>query len=616
VAIKLGGGSGLSETPARHPPLSFLSLKGIHRKFTVMSILHVNQIARRVRETYEAFIPRDDLKETDSELEMKLQTRCLAAFAVQSIADCTIIDAAASVVDGTEDNGLDAVFYSEGQNCLVIVQSKWIKDGKSEPDSAEVGKFCRGVRDLINCEFDRFNDRLQRRRESVENALSTFNCQIVLVLIHTGKADLAHHAARQVHDLLAELNDASEIATFHRLGQERVYGMMAEGASGGAINLEFNLASWGKVEAPHSAFYGMVAGTEVASWWKQFGELLFVKNLRSTLGQTEVNRQILATVDERPDDFWYFNNGITVTAKSVEKTAAGAGNRDLGNFKAVGAHVVNGAQTVSSIGRFQGDVGNLEKVKIPLRIISLQEAADEYEALITRSNNTQNRIEARDFVSQDKEQQRLRLELQMEGIDYHIARSEGYRPSEKSFDLEEATIALACSLEDSSLAVLAKREIGRFWIDLDKAPYKKLFNPQTLAHQVFHAVLVQRIIEAKLAQAIQSLEKRSGKRYGVLVHGNRLLSSIVFARLRLSQKLADLKFTANTFDLAIEKEVAQAVEIITSELTQQFADSFPAVAFKNPTKSKVLFDVCLSAAMASQMTFTLSSTPIPASRSF
>jgi len=570
-----------------------------------MSVLHVNQIGRRVRETYEAFIPRDDLKDWDPELETKMQTRCLAAFAVQSFTGCTVIDAANSVIDGGDDNGLDAVLYSENQNCLVLAQSKWIKDGKSEPDSAEVGKFCRGVQDLVNCEFDRFNERLLRRRDSVENALSTFNCQIVLILIHTGKAEMAIHAARQVDDLLAELNDASEIATFHKLGQERVYAMMAEGASGGATNLEFALSSWGKIEAPHLAFYGMVAGTEVATWWKQFGELLFVKNLRSTLGHTEVNRQILATIEERPDDFWYFNNGITITAKSVEKTAAGAGNREIGNFKAVGAHVVNGAQTVSSVGRFSGEVAKLEKVKIPLRIISLQEAANEYEALITRSNNTQNRIEARDFVSQDKEQQRLRLELQMEGIDYHIARSEGYKPSDKSFDLEEATVAIACSLEDSSLAVLAKREIGRFWIDLDKAPYKRLFNPHTSAHQVFHAVLVQRLIESKLAQAIKSLEKRSGKRYGVLVHGNRLLASIVFARLKIPQKLADSKFAATTYDGPVEKELAQAVDLITTELSLRFAESFPAVVFKNPTKSKTLFDVCLAAAEPSQMTLGL-----------
>jgi hypothetical protein len=570
-----------------------------------MSVLHVNQIARRVRETYEPFISKDDLNEKDLELETKLQTRCLAAFAIQSLTDCTVIDAASSVVDGTEDNGLDAVFYSDTQNCLVLVQSKWIKDGKSEPDSAEVGKFCRGVQDLVNGEFDRFNERLRQRRDSIENALSTFNCQIVLALIHTGRAELAQHATRQVDDLLKELNDASEIATFHKLGQERIYALMAEGASGGAINLEFDLSSWGKVEAPHSAFYGMIAGTDVGKWWKQFGELLFVKNLRSTLGNTDVNRQILATIEDRPDDFWYFNNGITVTAKSVEKTAAGAGNRELGNFKAVGAHVVNGAQTVSSVGRFQGDIGKLEKVRIPLRIISLQDAPNEYEALITRSNNTQNRIEARDFVSQDKEQLRLRLELQMEAIDYHIARSEGYRPSDKSFDLEEATIAIACSLEDSGLAVLAKREIGRFWVDLDKAPYKRLFNAQTSALQLFHAVQVQRLIEFKLDQMIKSLEKRSGKRYGVLVHGNRLLASVVFARLKIGLKLSNPEFAVSEYDSAVEQALSEAVDLVTTELTQRFPESFPAVVFKNPTKSKVLFDAGAGVIQSAQMALGL-----------
>lgn len=64
-----------------------------------MSVLHVNQIGRRVRETYEAFIPRDDLKDTELDFEIKMQTRCLAAFAVQSFTDRTIIDAANSVID-------------------------------------------------------------------------------------------------------------------------------------------------------------------------------------------------------------------------------------------------------------------------------------------------------------------------------------------------------------------------------------------------------------------------------------------------------------------------------------------------------------------------------------
>lgn len=570
-----------------------------------MSVLHTAQIARRIIESFSDHVPKDDLKPYDTELEIKVQTRCLAAFAIQAITECTDLDAGASVVDGGEDNGLDAVFYSTAQNCLVLVQSKWIKDGKSEPDSAEVAKFCSGVRDLVNSEFEKFNAKLMKRRGAIENALSNFNCRLVLVLIHTGKRELAIHATRQIDGLLAELNDATEIATFVNLGQERVYSMMAEGAAGGAINLEFGLSSWGKVESPHTAFYGMVSGAEVAAWWKTYGERLFAKNLRSVLGATEVNKQITETIESRPDDFWYFNNGITITAKTVEKTLAGGGTRDFGNFKAGSAFVVNGAQTVSTIGRYQGPEDNLSKTRIPIRVISLSNASEGYGALITRSNNTQNRIEARDFVSQDPEQQRIRVELQMEGVEYHLARSEGFKPSELAFDLEEATIALACAIAESNLAVVAKTGIGRFWIDLEKAPYKRLFNPSVSSLYIYHCVLFHRMIEQRLLENLNSLEKRSGKKYGVLVHGNRLIAAAVFRRLSVSPPLGDPTLKTPDYYEAIKSIVDDVVDILAAEVGVRHADNFLAVVFKNPTKSKILFDHCTNGAQVAQLTLPM-----------
>ena len=570
-----------------------------------MSVLHVTQIARRVRESFESHIPKDELKATDPEIDIKIQTRCLAAFAVQAATDCTDLDAGAAVIDGGEDNGLDAVFYSPGQNCLVLVQSKWIRDGKSEPDSAEVAKFCNGVHDLVNSEFGRFNERLKRRQSSIENALSNFNCRLMLVLVHTGKSVLAEHATRQIQDLLAELNDATEIATFQNVGQERIYATMAEGAAGGAINLEFGLSSWGKVETPHVAFYGMVTGTEVAAWWKEHGERLFAKNLRGVLGPTEVNKQVTETIDSRPDDFWYFNNGITVTAKNVEKTIAGGGNRDLGTFRASGAFVVNGAQTVSTVGRYPGSAETLSRVRIPLRVISLAGSTDDYGALITRTNNTQNRIEARDFVSQDPEQQRIRVELQIEGIEYHLARSEGFKPTDIAFDLEEATVALACATGESNLAVLAKREIGRFWVDLDKAPYKRLFNPSVSSLFIHHCVLFHRMVERRISELIKGLDRRSGKKYGVLVHGNRLIAAAVFQRQKLSPPLGDTKLEPGAHYEAVKPIVDDVVEVLTREVGARHVDNFLAVVFKNPTKSKVLFDQCIAGGQNPQMTLAI-----------
>jgi len=98
---------------------------------------------------------------------------------------------------------------------------------------------------------------------------------------------------------------------------------------------------------------------------------------------------------------------------------------------------------------------------------------------------------------------------------------------------------------------------------------------------------------------VKEIDKRSGKQYGVLIHGNRLLASVVFTRLKITQNLADPEFIAAGHSVAIATEVKRAILLITQKLTQEYPDNFPAVVFKNPTKSKVLFDACISSIASS-----------------
>jgi hypothetical protein len=104
---------------------------------------------------------------------------------------------------------------------------------------------------------------------------------------------------------------------------------------------------------------------------------------------------------------------------------------------------------------------------------------------------------------------------------------------------------------------------------------------------------------------VKSLEKRSGKRYGVLVHGNRLLASAVFARLEIGSKLSSSDFLAVDHESAVEEALSHTVDLVTADLTQRFPESFPAVVFKNPTKSKALFDAGVNAVQSSQMALSL-----------
>ena len=388
-------------------------------------------------------------------------------------------------------------------------------------------------------------------------------------------------------------NDNKEdILVCHQLNQGSIHSGLASGVEGEPIDLEIGLSQWGKVDEPQPAYYGMVAGEEVASWWIDKGKRLFAKNIRQMLGVTEVNEEIRDTLETTPDKFWYFNNGITVVADSIRKSAVGVNSRDLGSFKASKLSVVNGAQTVSTIGRYKEDNGeNLDKVKIPIRLISLEGAEDNFGGEVTKTNNRQNRIENRDFVSQDEEQIRIRKELSIEKVDYNIVRSDTFKSSDISIDLSEATIALACASGEVSLAVQAKREIGKFYENLEKSPYRTIFNPQTSGVYVLNSVRVLRVIEMTISKEISKMGKKSGKSYGLLVHGNRMLALLVMKDLSVA-------VAAKSYDYEIEQDQVSSIVIekvlrVQSFIQENYPDKVLGTLFKNATICKALYNQCI-----------------------
>ena len=183
--------------------------------------------------------------------------------------------------------------------------------------------------------------------------------------------------------------------------------------------------------------------------------------------------------------FWYFNNGITLIADKIQKTALGGSSRNIGTFKLTNASVVNGAQTVSSIGTIKSSTnsGEFNEAEVMIRIIEVSNGS-ELEKSITKANNRQNRVEGMDFASQDPEQKRIKSELILESIDYNLTRSDNFSPSDNAFDLQEATIAMASINRNINLSVQVKNAIGRFFEDLERGIYKEIFNSSINGYQV------------------------------------------------------------------------------------------------------------------------------------
>ena len=560
-----------------------------------MSQLKVNQIKTKLLSMFEAHLDLSDVSSSDAEREQKVLSRCLAAFAIYREAGCSEKDAAASVWDGSDDNGIDAAFFDQAESRVIFAQAKWINKGSGEPEATEIGAFVKGVKDAVEQDRTVFHERLHPKLHDVFLRLGSPGTSVHLVVVTTGASQLAKHAMSYLGGLLSELNgnDTDPIASASTMGLTEVYAGLANDPLQGNLALDATILDWSYIATPQPAYFGMIDGLTLKQWWKAHGKALVVRNIRHSLGASDVNNQIRHTALSAPENFWYFNNGITLVAEQAVKAPAGAASRAAGVFAFKGASIVNGAQTVSSLGRVDDD-GKLGLVRVPFRVVLLGAAPSGFGQEVTRTNNLQNRIEQRDFVAQDVEQASVRSEMAIENIDYQFVRSDEVTSSPTSCELIEVTTALACASGDPNLAVQVKTGIGRVFADLNKAPYKALFNPSTSGARAFNATVVQRRIDEWIEGQKNGSAKKSGPGWGVLVHGNRILAASVFKRIdpsKLSQPIG--KFEAGLPALPIQALCDDAYSKMLAAVQAHYANRFLAVLFKNPTMSKRVFELSL-----------------------
>ncbi len=551
-----------------------------------MSELHVRQIKAALARNFNGLVDMSDYaSKSADDREKAFLSRAQAAFVLTYLTGDSPEELALSITDGGQDNGLDAVYYHSSERVIYLVQSKWRSDGSGSISRGEVQKFIQGFRDLINARWDRFNDTIQARATALESALNDASIRIVLVVVYTGQQPLGEEVQQDVDDTLREVNDTAELVSFQALRQTDIYSAVSQGIEGAPVDLDVALYDWGQVREPYTAFYGQVAASDVAHWYTAHQGHLFAPNIRMFLGPTDVNASIVDTLSESPQDFWYFNNGITALCRSVSKKPIGGSSKETGIFECHDLRVVNGAQTVGAIANaFERNSDAVSGARVSIRIVSLESCPPGFDRLITRYNNTQNRIDRRDFVALDPQQERLRGELQLEGVQYVYKSGDAVGSASNGFDLAEATVARACRHSGISTAVQAKREIGRLWENLNEAPYRVLFNPSVNGPELWRQVLIIRIVEEVLAVHRKDGE---GRHRLLAVHGNRVIEHLVMQCL--ATNITDGHGELDSDEVSEVKRLANSVFLETLEIVNRlYPEAYLGSLFKNASKCRRL----------------------------
>ena len=555
-----------------------------------MSEIHINRIKNLMRKLFEHEIDMSDYETKPDQKENAFLSRALAGYALTIMADIKPTEAAKSITDGYDDNGIDALHFDKLSNVFYLAASKWIGNGKGSISVTECQKLFTGFEDLVNLRKDNFNEHIRGRFEEIKVALHNADVNFVIIFSHTGTGSTSEHVERQIKQFLEEINNPDEVVSVEIFDQKRFHKSLTRYAEGRSIDFNIMMSNWGSIKEPYLAYYGQVDVGTIADWWGRYGLGLFSKDIRYFKGKTDVNEGLSETLRKNPDNFLYFNNGITILCSSIAKQAVGGASRETGIFECKGVNIVNGAQTVGTIGTLKPDLQHIhENAKVLVRIISLENCPEGFDRDVTRATNTQNRIEGRDFAALDPNQQRLASELLLDGKEYVYKSGAEEAKGTNCCNIVESTVALACANEDVALAVQAKRGIGRLWENLKQPPYTKLFNDHTSAVELWRAVEIMRMVDLILFNLQKTYKEKFPRADMAAIHGNRLILHCVFMDSKMRgfrEERLDFEEIKGRVENVTNKIFGSLIEI----LERDFERTYLATLFKNTHKCRTVVD--------------------------
>jgi hypothetical protein len=147
-------------------------------------------------------------------------------------------------------------------------------------------------------------------------------------------------------------------------------------------------------------YLAVVPGDFLARIYLNYGSRLLEGNVRAFLSfKGKINKGIKQTINNEPERFFPYNNGISTTADSVviEKTANGLVIKKIRDLQ-----IINGGQTTASIASVKfndkKDLGGIF-IQMKLTVIKNREKYDELVQDIAKYANSQNKVSDADFFS-------------------------------------------------------------------------------------------------------------------------------------------------------------------------------------------------------------------------
>ena len=351
-------------------------------------------------------------------------------------------DADDACVDSQLDKGIDGIFVSASAEEIYLFQSKvrqrknaklGDKDLKEFAGSLDQFSSVEGIRHLLDGNASNELKNCIKRTNLAERVEEGFSVRGVFCTNTASAADAQEYLQARTD---IELYDATRIAN------ERI-----DIDVDGGIRREFSfdvsdteVIKYESKDGVTARFFLAYAGDLVNLSGISDGAL-FEQNVRLSLGNTKINKQLLASVKNKKEhqNFPLYHNGITLLCEKIKSENEAA--LTVKNYV-----IVNGAQSVTSL--YTAKESITDDLRVLTKVVALK-GDTSLAGKITYNSNNQNAIKARDLRSNHPIQARLQREIadiNYEGYRYEVKRGEDNQGFKVISNEEAGLILLAMDL--------------------------------------------------------------------------------------------------------------------------------------------------------------------------
>lgn len=424
----------------------------------------------------------------------RLRSLAFVYLCVETMLDLDVDEAFDCLTDGGGDFGVDALHITEemdGEFGVTLFQGKYKKnlEGNSNFEQNSIEAMVNAIRHIFDPSADlgAINDRL---RVKVEQARSLIRDG----LIPRVRAIACNNGLKWNADAQQSIDRAvfGDQVTWEHVNHDVLIGILQ---SIKPVDETLRLTGKAMVEDMNYSrvCVGRMPVVEVAALMKSHGEKLLERNIRRYLGLhgNRVNEGIRATLSSNtPENFYFFNNGITLVCDKFTYNALQQGDFQI---KVKNLQIVNGGQSCMTILKTAEE---LEKngqalpaqASVLIRLYELSSDNDDVVLQITHATNSQNPVDLMDLRANDVRQQQLEQSIQNLGYSYRRKRMDA---TTKATDITtgaaaEAVLAIWRKAPHQA-KFLTREHFGKL--------YDTIFSESLNGAQVVIAALLYRIAE-------------------------------------------------------------------------------------------------------------------------